>query len=1006
MRKILVTLGGILISLLALAFLLPFFIDLNNYKAEISAKVRDFTGRDLKIEGPIQLRILPTPSVSLQKISLSNLPGASRDNMAEIEKLSVRVEILSLFRKKIHVTRVDIINPHLYLEKLAAGPNWILKPLPREGQISEPGKAPQGEKGTAFQFKFRDVQVSGGYIEYKEGKETPRKVENLDMTLKASSLDGPVEAEGNATLLGQMLNFDLFLAGLKGEQALKGSFEMAETQLRLEGKANPEALTYSGTIKGEGNLQKLFDAFGAGISLPASLGGKAMLEGEVSCTENKISLRPLAVTLQGVKAEGRLAITLMPTLKIDGEFSGLPGGTATSFALVRREKTTEGPFTLSTQNPKALLVWLQLPTDQISPKALKPVHFEGKLDLPGEKLQISDMSLKVGDSSLAGGFGIPFGKGAKISVDLKTPDIGAFLPLITSSLPSVKGSAYLKGHFAGNLTELVFEDASLGLRSVHLKAGGKVAHLLTRPQIKGTFSLSGDSLSDALKMAGIVTEGSYGPYKAEGTLDGDFKNLMNVEAKGRFEALQIFLKGTLSDLASRLGIQLDLALSHPDLKAFLGNFGFSDAVDKGSVQLSATLSGQAKNYKLTDLKGAFGSSFSLSGGGDVNLSAVRPKVQAHLRLSDVNLDALWAMAETYGNLWQNREPRLILVAKRDPKNPSSESPAHGRWSQTPLKLDFLKRFDGNISLEAPSIKRKDIVIHQAQARARINNGILEIPHLTGTIFGGKLQSFLRLESGRNDLTVDVNLQEANLKNLLTRGANVKIVEGILTLSAHFKTHGISMAQLMSQLDGQISLEAKDGVIHGFDLQALSRQVSALKDIGGFAGLFMTYMAGGSTPFKAYNAVVQFQKGVGKIDRMTLSAKGGEGSASGVIDLPKYHLDIWGQFRLTEHPKFPPFKMHLYGPIDHPQRGFDISSLQKYLLDNVLRDVVSKVLGGKREKGAKPTDIVGSLLEGLTGNQETPAFPEEETKSQKKKESPPPEKSIEDIAKDLLGGLLK
>src|SRR5690606_31767380 len=121
MKKVLYTLGSIFFALIALAFILPFFIDLNDYKAEISAKVKDYTGRDLVIQGAIQLSFLPTPSVSIQKISLSNLPGTSHKNMAEVEKLSVSVEFLPLLNKKVHITNVELINPHIHLEKLSSG---------------------------------------------------------------------------------------------------------------------------------------------------------------------------------------------------------------------------------------------------------------------------------------------------------------------------------------------------------------------------------------------------------------------------------------------------------------------------------------------------------------------------------------------------------------------------------------------------------------------------------------------------------------------------------------------------------------------------------------------------------------------------------------------------------------------------------------------------------------------------------------------------------------------
>lgn len=994
MKKVLYTLGSLFFALIVLAFILPFFIDLNDYKAEISAKVKDYTGRDLAIQGAIQLSLLPSPSVSIQKVSLSNLPGASRKNMLEVEKLSVSVEFLPLLSKKVHITNVELINPHVHLEKLPSGSSWTFSPehvqrdAPQALAASSAAEAP-------FQLKFKDVQIVGGYVEYKEGASV-QKIEGLNASLKAKSLDGPFEANGSAQALGKDVTFDLFLGGIKGEQAFKGNVGVAGSRLHLEGQTNLESLTYKGSARGEGNIKKLLEAFDVKATLPAFLGEMISFEGDISCDENRVSLKPLTLSVNGVQTKGHLLLFLKPALKIEGAFFQLPGETTTTFSVGKREALFGGPLTLSVQDPKAFLTWVQAGADKLPPQALKPLRFEGNLGVLEKKIQVSDMSLKVGDVALTGGFGLPLGEGAKISVDLKTLEIGAFLPLISPTLTSIRGPAYLKGNFAGDLKAISFEDASLGVRSLNLKASGKISNFLLNPNVKGTFTLSGGSLSEALKLAGISSEGAYGAYTFAGSVGGDLKSL-TVDTKGTLDALQLSVKGTLSNLTSNMGLNIALALTHPNLKTFLGHLGVSDVVSSENVRLSTTLTGQSKAYKFSDLKGALGSGFSFTGSGDINLAAQRPKVQAQFKLSDVNLDSFFAMLDHYKDLKKIAEPRLILVSRRS-SPPSSQG---GRWSTEPLKLDFLKSFDGEIFIEASGIKRKDLVINQVQARTRVHEGVLEIPQLTGSIFGGKLQSSLRLESGRNDLTLTASLQGANLSNLLATGAKIKIVDGLLNVSASLKSNGASVAHLISRLSGHLTLDAKDGVIHGFDLQALSRQVGAIKDIGSFAGLFMTYMAGGSTSFKTYNAVINFQNGIGKIDQMTLSAQGGEGTASGAIDLPNYALDLLGQFRLTDHPKFPPFKMRLYGPLDNPKRDFDTSSLQRYMLDNVLQGVVSKVLSGKTEK---PADLVGSLLGGLAGGQQSEApAPAEEPQNPA---APTPEKIVEDIAGELLGGLFK
>ena len=61
MKKLAYVVGGIVILIIVVALVAPFFVDLNNYKGLIEAKAKEATGRDLKIEGPISLSTTALP---------------------------------------------------------------------------------------------------------------------------------------------------------------------------------------------------------------------------------------------------------------------------------------------------------------------------------------------------------------------------------------------------------------------------------------------------------------------------------------------------------------------------------------------------------------------------------------------------------------------------------------------------------------------------------------------------------------------------------------------------------------------------------------------------------------------------------------------------------------------------------------------------------------------------------------------------------------------------------
>ena len=103
----------------------PFFIDPNDFKPEIQAAVKDNTGRELVIDGDLELSIFPWIGVSTGKLSLSNAQGFSNKPFVEITESKVKVKLLPLLSKKIEVSRIVLKGLNLNLAKNKQGvSNW------------------------------------------------------------------------------------------------------------------------------------------------------------------------------------------------------------------------------------------------------------------------------------------------------------------------------------------------------------------------------------------------------------------------------------------------------------------------------------------------------------------------------------------------------------------------------------------------------------------------------------------------------------------------------------------------------------------------------------------------------------------------------------------------------------------------------------------------------------------------------------------------------------------
>ena len=160
MKKLLYGLLAVIVLLVVSAVLAPNFIDWNRYKPKIVAAVKSATGRELSIQGPIDLSLLPTPKLSVSDARLANLEGASEPDMVRLGSLNVQVALMPLFTGEIQVESVTLVEPVLYLERLADGRvNWTFAPTDQsaakaagEGAVWPPHKSSSTLRGVAEVF--------------------------------------------------------------------------------------------------------------------------------------------------------------------------------------------------------------------------------------------------------------------------------------------------------------------------------------------------------------------------------------------------------------------------------------------------------------------------------------------------------------------------------------------------------------------------------------------------------------------------------------------------------------------------------------------------------------------------------------------------------------------------------------------------------------------------------------------------------------------------------------
>ena len=330
MKKALYIFVGVVVLALGAALVVPGFMDWNAYKSEITAKVREATGRRLAIDGDIGFTILPTPALQVNKLRLANLPGSDVPEMVSIQTLEVEISLIPLLGGDVHVRRVRVLRPEISIEVLADGrTNYDFTPTTETDTSGDASATDETSDGTATALSLDSLVIEDARITYRDAKSgMSETIEGLSAELSAGSLAGPFKADGRLTArhltttfqvsTGALnsgraipLNLALGLANGAGTLSFKGSLSQADVEGTLKGKleiAAPDALTLA---------QALTPVTGTEPPELPVLKQKLSLKAEVEAGATALTLNNVTANMGETTAAGAVSMGLEGAPSID-----------------------------------------------------------------------------------------------------------------------------------------------------------------------------------------------------------------------------------------------------------------------------------------------------------------------------------------------------------------------------------------------------------------------------------------------------------------------------------------------------------------------------------------------------------------------------------------------------------------------------------------------------------------------------------------------------------------
>ncbi len=185
MRRALVILGVLVVATLATLFVGPILVDWDRYRGAIEEEASRLAGREVRIGGQIQVRMLPVPYIHIGRLRIADTTAAIGEPLFKAESLSVRLALSPLLSGSIEARRVELTNPvlNIVLDDKGGG-NW--------GSLARLS----GSAGLPASVAFDDVSITDGSLVVRAPNGAVRTQFNqIAGTISATALEGPYRVQ-------------------------------------------------------------------------------------------------------------------------------------------------------------------------------------------------------------------------------------------------------------------------------------------------------------------------------------------------------------------------------------------------------------------------------------------------------------------------------------------------------------------------------------------------------------------------------------------------------------------------------------------------------------------------------------------------------------------------------------------------------------------------------------------------------------------------------------------
>lgn len=320
--KLLLKIGAGVIALLVLALIVVnVLISADAVRDRVASRVKEQSGRDLKVNGSTSLLLLPSPHIVLTDVEITD-PENRKGADLSVARLALDVSFSQLFSRRVDADRVVMERP-VFTIRLAHQSGGEQRgdagTLPgKRAAASAPFRfiAAQAGGSSRRDIMLKDVRIEDGTVRIiYDANGAERRIEHINAALSLPHLVDPLTAKGDFDWKGLRVGFDL---------KLTSPADLETRSARLDLALNTDAInaSFGGNVSSKPAFSAEGDLAVKSQSVPSVLAwmrqdppsataiGSGELSSHVAWQQEEIAFTQTRFALSHATGQGQAVVTL------------------------------------------------------------------------------------------------------------------------------------------------------------------------------------------------------------------------------------------------------------------------------------------------------------------------------------------------------------------------------------------------------------------------------------------------------------------------------------------------------------------------------------------------------------------------------------------------------------------------------------------------------------------------------------------------------------------------